>query len=497
MDLLKSLTSRKLFWLAVVYIALLTWSGIYRANFPAPETGNDKKSLFLNAVGSGEILPQKIRVTYKETNPAKKTSDVPVIFVHGSPGSAEAFDGLTKLIKNRRIIAVDLPGFGDSETNVPDYSILAHSRYVIALMDNLDIKEAHFVGFSLGGGVVLHIAGQAAERVKSISFISSIGAQEYELFGNYRLNHIVHGAQLGFFWFLKEFTPHFGIFDGMTISYARNFYDTDQRPLRRILEEVDIPFQIIHGKEDPLVPVEAAREHARIVPQSEYHELEDNHFFLFIRPEIIRETLESFWTRVESGEAKTLKTAEPERIAKSKEPHKHKILKAIGPTAFVFFLLLFLTALINEDFSFLLGGFFAAQGRFGLVFAIISGVVGASVCAFVLMLIGRSLGQNSTGRANTGSLKEIVFGRRLFSLRFEDYFQTGKARVVFWKSISRYLFSSAIYAGLVVVAAFTSTKLLSASKLIDPDNTWNLITIIGLFIVPLMGYRVYRRHKAA
>ena len=55
---------------------------------------------------------------------------------------------------DRRLISVDLPGFGDSEGSIPDYSIRAHSKYLIELLEKLQIEKAHFVGFSLGGGVI-------------------------------------------------------------------------------------------------------------------------------------------------------------------------------------------------------------------------------------------------------------------------------------------------------------------------------------------------------
>ena len=49
------------------------------------------------------------------------------------------------------------------------------------------------------------------------------------------LNHAVHGAQLAGLWGLRELTPHFGALDDaiLGVPYARNFYDSDQRPAPR------------------------------------------------------------------------------------------------------------------------------------------------------------------------------------------------------------------------------------------------------------------------
>ena len=66
--------------------------------------------------------------------------------------------------------------------------------------------------------------------------LSSIGVQEMELLGYYPLNHAVHGAQLAALWLLHRAVPHFGALTHfpLDLPYARNFYDTDQRPLRGI-----------------------------------------------------------------------------------------------------------------------------------------------------------------------------------------------------------------------------------------------------------------------
>jgi pimeloyl-ACP methyl ester carboxylesterase len=64
----------------------------------------------------------------------------------------------------------------------------------------------------------------------------------------------------------------------LNVEYARNFYDTDQRPLRHVLESSRGPMLILHGKDDWNVPPAAALEHHKIVRQSELVLLEGNHF---------------------------------------------------------------------------------------------------------------------------------------------------------------------------------------------------------------------------
>jgi pimeloyl-ACP methyl ester carboxylesterase len=138
----------------------------------------------------------------------------------------------------------------------------------------------------MGGGVVLSVADLAPERVASLVMLSAVGVQEREMSGSYTFNHFLHGAQLGLLWFAREFLPHFGLFSRTrySVEYARNFYDSDQRPLRRTLERYRGPMLIIHGVKDSRVPIEAAREHHRLVANSVLIEFEDNHFMAFTNP---------------------------------------------------------------------------------------------------------------------------------------------------------------------------------------------------------------------
>jgi len=194
------------------------------------------------------------------------------------------------------VIVPDLPGFGSSTHDLPDYSFEAHGGYLVELLDALHVRKVQLVGFSMGGGVVLSMAHIAPQRVASIVMLSAIGVQEHELTGSYAVNHFLHGAQLAVLWLLRNAVPHFGLFSKLplTMEYARNFYDSDQRPLRAVLEHYVGPMLIIHGTNDRNVPIAVALEHHRIVPQSELVVFDENHFMAFMNPSLFLDPLTRF-----------------------------------------------------------------------------------------------------------------------------------------------------------------------------------------------------------
>jgi pimeloyl-ACP methyl ester carboxylesterase len=86
----------------------------------------------------------------------------PVVLIHGNSSSSRAFshqiDG--SLGQRFRLIAVDLPGHGasDDAKDPSAYSLPGHARAIRAVLDALEIEEAYFVGWSLGGHIVLEMA---------------------------------------------------------------------------------------------------------------------------------------------------------------------------------------------------------------------------------------------------------------------------------------------------------------------------------------------------
>ena len=296
---------------------------------------------------------------------------------------------------NRRTIAPDLPGFGASDQRVADYSSRGHADSTLKLLDRLDVERFHVLGFSMGGAVALHLADQAPDRVASLILMSSIGVQELELLGDYRVNHGLHGLQLGLFWGVRNLVPHFGALDmAVARSYARNFYDTDQRPLRGILESLEAPVFIIHGAQDPLVPAAAAREHHRIVPHSELWMRPDSHFFLFRGGEHLAARLEDFLSRVEAGEASTRADAEPERLRRAALPFDDLDLPPFtGPALLIVFLLLVFAAYASEDLTCITAGLLVAQGRLDFPVAVAACYVGILSSDLGIAWLARVLGR--------------------------------------------------------------------------------------------------------
>ena len=499
---------RRAIYVVVVYTILLLISSAVRWTRNEKPFPENKKSVEVFAVSNDKLLENSpVRLAYQEFAPTNETNARPLILIHGSPGDSDVLTALAKDLSRdgRRVIVPDLPGFGDSTKKIPDYGFRAHAFYIKQLAEKLNIEKFHVLGFSMGGGVVLNLSAIAPEHIASIEMISAIGVQEYELLGNYRLNHSLHGAQLALIWTVQNLVPHFGLLDDIFFghSYAGNFYDSDQRPLREILSRVETPFTIVHGKDDPLVPLAVARESARLVPQSEYHELSDNHFMVFQRPESVAPIIADFLKRVESGAANTKNNASAARISAAAEPFKSEMIMADGSTALVIFLVLALATFASEDLTLLTAGALAGQGQISLTLAIAACFVGIVSGDLLLFFAGRIFGRAALSRAplrwfvsesalNRGAkwlegngLTAVFLSRFTPGLRLPLYTVAGTLRTNFLTFAFYFAVAAAVWTPILVGAA----AWFSNGKIGEPTFTrsfWlGLFAVVGTAFISL------------
>ena len=105
---------------------------------------------------------------------------VPLLLVHGLGSSTQTWLDVPQRLAatGAHVIAVDLPGHGESSKLPGDYSLGAMANSLRDLLDHLGIDRAHFVGHSLGGGVTMQFQYQFPERIASIALVSSGGLGE-------------------------------------------------------------------------------------------------------------------------------------------------------------------------------------------------------------------------------------------------------------------------------------------------------------------------------
>lgn len=98
----------------------------------------------------------------------------PVLMLHGLGATKASFlPTITALADNHRVIAMDLPGFGDSCKPLRGgYDAAFFADAAVALLDALGIERAAVVGNSMGGRAAIEVGLRYPERVERLVLLA-------------------------------------------------------------------------------------------------------------------------------------------------------------------------------------------------------------------------------------------------------------------------------------------------------------------------------------
>jgi len=214
-------------------------------------------------------------------------SGQPVVFSHGWPLSADAFEDQMFFLASHgyRVIAHDRRGHGRSSQPWHGNDMDTYADDLAELVQKLDLKDAILVGHSTGGGEVARYIGRhGTKRVAKVVLIGAVpplmlktaanpGGLPIDVFDGIRKGVLSDRSQ-----FFKDLTMPFygynrpgakvsegvrdsfwlqGMMAGMPASYfcIKAFSETDQT---EDLKKIDKPTLILHGDDDQIVPIGAS-----------------------------------------------------------------------------------------------------------------------------------------------------------------------------------------------------------------------------------------------
>ncbi|WAJ43337.1 alpha/beta hydrolase [Mycobacterium sp. Aquia_216] len=99
-----------------------------------------------------------------------------VVLLHGMASSWQWWlENIPALAQQHRVIAVDLPGFGQSEPLPAPAEMATHARTVLDLLTELGIESATISGHSMGGLVAIEMFKADPQRTSNLILVDSGG----------------------------------------------------------------------------------------------------------------------------------------------------------------------------------------------------------------------------------------------------------------------------------------------------------------------------------
>ena len=113
-----------------------------------------------------------LRVRYAD----RGSGDSVVLLLHGFGGDLDNWlFNLDALADKHRVLALDLPGHGESGKTIPEPSISGLAKFVGKFLEVVGVPSAHIVGHSMGGAIAMQMVTECPESVKSLGLICSSG----------------------------------------------------------------------------------------------------------------------------------------------------------------------------------------------------------------------------------------------------------------------------------------------------------------------------------
>ena len=274
--------------------------------------------------GSSRLHFEMVRTRGPRISTIQAGSGEAVIAIHGLGGTKGSFlPTVAELAPHFRVIAADLPGFGDSAKPLgASYDPAYFARSILALMDALALERAHLIGNSLGGRVALELGMSHPERVGRLVLLCPALAwrRDRPLVPLLRLTRpelglvqiapralveaivrrVIPGAEEG--WTaagVDEFLRAYLTPAGRAAFYAaaRHIYldqPHGERGFWPRLAELEAESMFVWGQRDRLVPIAFARHVEEALPRARHLELDCGHVPQIERPRRTHRAIREF-----------------------------------------------------------------------------------------------------------------------------------------------------------------------------------------------------------
>lgn len=496
-----------MFWGVSTYSLLLVLSWFVQTVFPTVELpGKFEKQVEISIEGDNH------EIKYHEICPADCNDSSAFILIPDAYFGAEAVLPLAEYIgTSKRVVIPNLSSIHESDIS-ERFTISGKSKVLEQFLNQMEIDSSHLGGHGYGGLIAVDMAADSDPTIEimSLSLIGSLGVQELRFLGNHHINQSLYSISRPLLQLYKYAFPHFGWANhqNFNLNYVDAMRKLDQRNFSELTTQINQPVKILHAKNDPNVPLITARETYRLLPQSEFNEMDQD---LSRAPKDVEkwgDELIHFFDRVDTGSAIVRSKASEERIQKAQEPFDSDDVEPLhGKALLIIVLLIMIFTIFSEDLSVIAAGLLAAGGILPFYLAVFSVFVGIIIVDTNIYWLGKAVGvpvlkqapfrwmvdESDLHRAQNlyemYGLELLFIARFIPGARFPTYFSAGLLKSSFKKFFLYFSISVAIWAPLLVgLTVLIGQPMIHYLSVYQDYAIWILLfTILLIYLIVKVG----------
>ncbi len=247
-----------------------------------------------------KIIIQNLAVEYQDDGVGKV-----ILFLHGWQDDLHAFDVLAAFLSQKnRIVRLDFPGFGRSETPAEAWDLDDYVRFVSDFIKKLDIQVDVLVGHSFGGRIVMKGIAMEKLRARKLVLIGSAGIARRRTIRNMilwvlaKLGWLIISVPPLVFWREKIRKQAYGLI-GSDYSDAgmlkETFLNIISENLGEYAKKITIPTLLIWGADDTETPLFDGERLSRLIHNSKLKVIDGaGHFVHREKPEEVAHLIQQF-----------------------------------------------------------------------------------------------------------------------------------------------------------------------------------------------------------
>ena len=142
------------------------------------------ETLMSMSYDSADLVKKSVQVAEHQVVYVEREGQTPqsptIVLVHGFGADKSNWPQMVKAIPaGFHVVALDLPGFGESSYHEEEsYGFDAQAKRLNEFTRELGIESAHWVGNSMGGGIILELAQRYPQRVLSMTLMDAAGLDD-------------------------------------------------------------------------------------------------------------------------------------------------------------------------------------------------------------------------------------------------------------------------------------------------------------------------------